>query len=39
MSLKPNTQIRELLAPKQRVLYTEPINEVITHKQTKIKYR
>ena len=37
MSLKPNTHIKELLAPKQRILYTEPITEVITHKKRNYK--
>lgn len=36
MSLKSNTHIRELQAPKQRILYTEPITDIITNKKIKL---
>ena len=37
MALKLNTHIKELPAPKQRRLYTEPITELITDKKIKLQ--
>ena len=37
MALKLNTHIKELQAPKQRRLYTEPITEIRTDKKKKPK--
>ena len=36
MALKYNTQIKELLAPKQRILYIKPLTEIITKKKIKL---